>query len=165
MKQINLFRTKMKNEFGGRLLKGKRKSARPLGFKSSNHLVLKAKNSFLLLQNKRLVSEVLHRYGKKFGVQILSHAVQSDHVHISFQTHNREAYRKWIRAVTSILVAKISGLKFIFRPWSRIVAWGRAYQAVKAYIASNEREAVSIYEGLEVINRFEARFKTFGLKV
>lgn len=154
MKQTTLFSLNSKSDFGGSLLSGRRKTARPLGLKKSNHLVLKTKIPFLLLRNKKLVRDVLHQFGQKFGVKILSHAVHSDHIHISFKTQNRDAYKKWIRATASVLVQKIKGLRFSLRPWSRIVEWGRSFKAVQAYILGNQIEADFVLRSLQRVDSF-----------
>lgn len=157
MKQIDLLDAKIKSEFGGSLLKNKRKTARPLGIKKSNHIVLKAKNSWLLLRNKSRVSEILNKYAQKFGIQIYAFAIHSDHIHICFRVLSREAYKKWIRAVTSVLVQKITGLKFGLRPWSRIVEWGAAFKRVLRYIQLNNSEAELIMTALRTVEKFEER--------
>lgn len=159
MKQLNLFISKTKSEFGGSLLKGKRKSARPLGIKKSNHLVLKTKNSILLFKNSKLIGPALIKYGRRFGIHIYSYAIHADHIHISFKIQNREAYKKWIRAVTSVLVGKIAGLKFSLRPWSRIVSWGRAFKTVQAYIQINQVEVNFIVDAIQTVEKFARRMR------
>lgn len=160
MKQLSLISLKKNSDFGGSLNKGKRKSARPLGIKKSNHLVLKAKNSWHLLKNQNRVSEILNQYAKKFGIQIYAFAVHSDHIHICFRIQNRDAYKKWIRAVTSVLVQKIKGLKFGLRPWSRIVDWGKAFRTVLAYIYFNNSEAEVILTAFQTADRFKQKVLT-----
>lgn len=155
MKQLALFTSNTKSDFGGSLLKGKRKSARPLGLKKSNHLVLKAKNPWLFLKNKNRVDEILNKYAHKFGIQIYSFAVHSDHIHICFRVQNRESYKKWIRSVTSVLVQKIKGLKFGLRPWSRIVEWGQAFKQVLIYLQHNNSEAHFLTDALARMESFK----------
>ena len=141
MKQLSLFVEKRSNAFGGTCLIGKPKTARPLGIRKSNHLVLKAKRSDLLLRRHKTVAQTLKKYGERFGVKIYALAIHCDHIHCSIKIHSRDAYRKWIRSVTSRLVSAIVGLKFSLRPWSRIVSWGKPFFAVKRYILGNQIEA------------------------
>ena len=154
MKQLKLFRDKPSNQFGGNLRRGKRKLARPLGIKRSNHLVLKVSSQTLLLRNKHQVELIFKKYGERLGVKIYSLAVQADHIHASIKIHSREAYKKWIRAVTSRLVALVRGLKFAIRPWTRIVSWGRAFARVKSYIEGNQKEAKFILAAWQSIDNF-----------
>lgn len=131
MKQLALLNQKIQNQFGGSLQVGRRKAARPLAIKKSIHLVLKAADGSRLLRKRAVVRAVLKKFGAKFGVKIYSLAVHDNHIHVSLKIHSRHAYRKWIRATTSRLVARVSGLKFTLRPWTRILAWGHAFRRIK----------------------------------
>ena len=138
--QLLLFKDKIELSFGGSKLKGVRKSARPLSTKRPVHLVLKATNAFFLLRQMKCVEQVLGKYGKRFGVQIYELGVQADHLHICLRISNRDGYRKWIRAVASVLVVQISGLKWHLRPFTRIGSWGQDFKRVGNYIKKNRTE-------------------------
>lgn len=141
MKQLNLFANNVRLEFGGTLGRGRRKCERPLVFRKPIHFVLKAQNSWLLLRHQKEIGEVLESMSARFGVKIYSLAVNADHIHLVIKLHSRELYRRWIRAVTSLLVRRVVGLRFRLRPYSRIVSWGRQFRSVLAYLKCNRQEA------------------------
>lgn len=124
MKQLNLFSDKKEVQFGGSLIEGKRKTARPFDSTKPIHLVLKATNPFVLLKYRSEVEKVLKSYAAKIGIHIYDVAVNADHIHLVIRGR-RDFYLRWIRAVTSILVRRFIGLKWKFRPYTRIGAWGR----------------------------------------
>jgi REP element-mobilizing transposase RayT len=100
MKQLKLFHEKPNNEFGGALLKGKRKSRRLLSTKKSIHLVLKSSNPQILLRSQSQVQSIIERFAQKFSIKIYSFAVHADHIHLNVGAAHRDLYKKWIRAVT-----------------------------------------------------------------
>ena len=133
MKQLSLFKDKPRLEFGGVLGIGKRKAARPLDTKRPHHFVLKAKCANRLLRRRKEIEQVIHRYSARFGVRIYSLAVNADHIHLNVRITNRVLYRRWIRAITSRLVALIKGLKFALIPYSKIVSWGKQFNNLCEY--------------------------------
>ena len=141
MKQLKLFKEIVQREFGGGLLKGKRKTRRPLNFKLPHHLVLKSNSHCLLLKERKQVEAIIRQYSKNPGVNLTELAVQTDHVHLTAQFASREVYTRWIRSVTAVLSMKIPGLSWSLRPYSRTVSRGRELWTVIKYIRSNQREA------------------------
>jgi len=140
MKQGSLFAEKFGNQFGGSLLAGSRKAVRPLSSKKPVHLVLKATSSFQLIKNKKMVEFLIFKYAHKFGIKIYEKAVHADHIHLAVQIPNRILYARWIRALTSVLVQKIQGLKWKLRPYTRVADWGRPFRQLKKYIFGNRLE-------------------------
>jgi len=140
MKQLKLFTENLAREFGGVLNKGRRKTARPLDRKRSLHLVLKATSPFLLLRRRRDIEQEIHRMSRRFGIKLHRIAVHADHIHLSVQIPSRILYCRWIRGLTAQLVRRIAGLKFALRPYSRVVNWGREFNAVCNYIFVNFQE-------------------------
>jgi REP element-mobilizing transposase RayT len=161
-RQMNFFK-KTKNQFGGSLILGKRKTARVLDTRKPIHFVLKSQKSIQLHSNRRQLRQLLFRFAKKFGVRIYSESVQKDHWHFCIKITHRILYRSFIRALTGTIGARErlrrsftsearSGpiaLKFgkglwIQRPFSRIVTWGRDFLNVLDYILLNECEVSGI---------------------
>lgn len=155
MRQLNLFKEKIQREFGGSLLLGKRKAARPIDTKKSIHLVLKAKNSFALLRNKKTVEETLRKYAQKFGLTIYALGVQADHIHLEIKVPSRELYVRWVRAITSVLVSKIKGLKWKLRPYTKILSWGKQFQKVKRYIFTNQKEGEFLAQAIATADDYD----------
>ena len=158
MKQLKLFREQIQTEFGGSLNKSKRKVARPLNPKLPTHLVLKATNPFLLLKDKTKVEKVLRQQAHRAGVRLYDCGVHADHIHLAALFKTRQSYVRWIRAITSILVRQIHGLKWRLRPYTRISAWGKAFNNLKAYIGKNRAEGKMIVEVELVVGRFARSF-------
>ncbi len=140
-KQYQLINEKPQLLFGGTLAVGKRKSARPLAFKRTVHLVLKASSHSQLLRNRYTLEGIVIRFSKKFGIRVYQMAVQTDHVHIHVRLNNRTLYRRWIRAITSQLACQINGLKWCLSPFTRVVSWGRDFKRVVEYVRFNQVEA------------------------
>ena len=157
MKQMNLFVVKTEVEFGGSLLRGKRKTARPLDSTKPIHTVLKSTNSLLLLKNRVEIEHILFTYAEKFAIKIYDCGIHADHIHLSLKIPNRRMYLRWIRAVTSVLVMRFKGLKWKLRPYTRVVAWGRAFRALKNYIWKNREEGSLIINAFELVESFKLR--------
>jgi REP element-mobilizing transposase RayT len=159
MKQLKLFKEKIKAEFGGSLNLGKRKVARPLNPKLPLHLVLKATNSFLLLKYKNKVEQTLRRYAHRADVEIFEFGIHADHIHVAALFKNRQSYLLWIRAINSVLVQQIHGLKWRLRPYTRISAWGKAFGTLKTYIWKNRAEGELIIEAESFVETFTENFR------
>ncbi len=121
-KQYQLFSETTQMSFGGSLALGKRKAARPLSFKRSIHLVLKASNHIHLLRRRSAAEDIVNRFSKRFGIKIYQIAVHSDHLHIHVKLNKRILYCRWIRAITSQLACQIKGLKWSLLPFTRVVS-------------------------------------------
>jgi REP element-mobilizing transposase RayT len=125
--------------FGGSLMAGKRKSARPLCTKRTINVVLKAKDFGLARGQKLIKSEIL-KAAKKWGVKIYRISVLIDHVHLLIQIPTRMAYRFFIQRVCGAISLKL-GVQWLFRPFTRIVEWGRDFKRTCGYVEMNELEA------------------------
>ena len=135
---------KKQNSFhGGELSLGKRKEARTLCSKRAIHLVLKS-NQPILRAHKDKVEKATQKYGKRFGVKNYQGSIQRDHYHLLIRIPSRQAYGKFIRALTSYLARHLGRGLWKLLPFTRIVNWGRSYQIVKEYIETNEREVLGL---------------------
>lgn len=147
--QTSLFPMKTIKAFGGSLLKGKRKSARPLSSKHPIHLVLHSqivRKAGGFLRHQKFVRQVIERTAKKWGVNVYDLALAIDHIHSAVRIPNREAYRRFIQSVTGTIALELnpSPVKCDFwdvRPFTRIVEWGKAFGRLKKYIKMNVLEA------------------------
>lgn len=143
-----------------------RAHGRPLVFDHSMHLVLrssqaKGEQSFRRPQNYDRVRAILLRFAEKHGVKLLNFAIHLNHLHLHVRLPRGNAYRKFIRAISSAIamaVAKVSRwnkskLRFWDRrPFSRPVIGERARLRVEDYIEINKWEALGY-------TRAEARFR------
>ncbi len=155
MKQLKLFNDEAPKEFGGSLAAGKRKNLRPLDTRNPIHLVLKAKDSDALLENKERIIALLKKYAEKFGLKIYGIGVSADHIHFSLLIQSRPAYNRWVRTVTGRLAIEVKGLKWRFIPFTRVGSWGRDFKKLQAYIQRNDGEGEFILGAHQEVARFE----------
>jgi REP element-mobilizing transposase RayT len=146
MKQKTLFRSsEYSSEFGGELLRQKRKSRRPLSTKLAMHLVLGADitKSGSLLKHRDAIDKCFANFATKFDVRIYKKSLVSNHIHVIALFSSRHSYIKFIRALTGALALKLK-IKWRLRPWTRLIKWGRAFQSVIKYVVQNHNEAVGL---------------------
>ncbi len=127
-------------EFGGLLLKGKRKAARPICTKRSSHLVMKTNTHKLRTHKKTIESEVI-KAAQKWGIRIYRQSVASDHVHLIIRVPTRLAYRYFIQRISGVIALKLK-IKWALRPFTRVVAWGLGFRRACGYVEMNELEAL-----------------------
>ena len=94
-----------KKEFGGSLLIGKKKTRRPLSTKAPIHFILKTRRAKLFHPANNDLVKILKSDAQKFGVKIYDVAVNWSHIHLLIKLPSREAYNRFVRSVTSRLVA------------------------------------------------------------
>ena len=156
--------------FGGALLVGRRKSLRPLSSKDSIHFVLRSqwatgRDSFLAVKNKKSIERIIKKFASRFGVKIYHQAINSNHIHLLLMITNRYFYRAFIKAVSGLIASHVmaqqSFKQFLksrqvllpgdggqgfwqFRPFSRVVSWGRDFKACFKYVEQNVLEALGV---------------------
>jgi hypothetical protein len=154
---------KAKRHFGGMLLKGNAKTARPLSSKNAIHLVLKSEQaigpkSMLNPKNIDRVNAIVHEIAKKKFIEIYSYVNVGNHLHLVIKLKRRfpfgqEDFREFIRAVTGLIARHILkaernhavGLHFWqARPFTRIVSWGQDFKRLMSYMSKNISQARSV---------------------
>lgn len=163
---------KPRKEHGGDLSVRRRKSKRILSVRNPFHVTLRsdfAKGKRSLLKHKNLISKVLHKSSKRFGVNIYQRAICGNHIHLLVQGTNRISLQNFFRVVAGHIAQKIlerhpileserlktsdAGnaplLKYQRKFWnallySRLVAWGRDFTNVVNYIERNVLEALGM---------------------
>jgi len=140
-----------KKDFGGSLLQGKRKSARPLSTKQPIHLVLKSTGGRHFHPTNKKLEKLFRTQAQKYGLKIYDLALNWSHIHALITIPSRQAYRAFIRTLTAALVRLLSNtlgksLKGLFdlRPFTRILSWGREFKSVRGYIELNQMEALGL---------------------
>lgn len=163
MKQLKLNKTDFKNSrpFGGELMKkANGRGARPLATKKSMHLTLRSSQavgdwSFRTPKNSAIVQQALQSATKKFGVKVYGIANSGNHLHIIIKLGNRFAYAGFIRALTGTLALKITGANKLrrlkkkfwdYRPYTRVIEWGKAFVTAKDYLLLNQYEAAGVFD-------------------
>ena len=168
MKQQQLFLFKDKTDLthGGSKAKGKRKCLRPLSTKLPIHLVLKATDPFRLLRNTQFIEQTVQKYARLFGVTVYEYAVHADHIHLSFKAPSRELYKRWIRAITSVLTLKIPKLKWSLPPFTRVALWGQGFRRLSKYIEYNKTEGLFLVKAHERVDQYlHEQLAALGLRM
>ena len=142
MKQTSFSRKiigKRENQFGGSLLKGKRKTKRPLSFKKPMHLVLKAERRIASQARTFELKKLISGVSKNYGVKIYALGFGGNHIHFAIQVTSREQYTAFVRRLSAAIVKHFK-IKWQYRPFTLIVTFGRQFQAIKSYLFKNTAE-------------------------
>lgn len=134
-----------KLEFGGSLLLNKRKAQRVLALKKPIHLVLKGdikRSGSLKSKESWLRSEVI-KWAKKFDIKLYKFSINSDHAHFNIRISSKENYKKFIKALTGRM-AQVIKVKFILRPYTKVMSWGREFRNFITYTIQNCNEAAGL---------------------
>jgi REP element-mobilizing transposase RayT len=149
MKQVSFaFLRDYKKEFGGSLLQGKRKSARPLSTKHPIHLILKSSGNSFFNPSHRAIEKAIREHAQKYHIKIYDLALNWSHIHLLVRIASREHYKAFIRTLTAELIRLLSKTKnknlkglFDLRPYTRIVTWGKDFKRAFEYLTLNHLEA------------------------
>lgn len=151
--QLSLFHLKQQLVFGGELLKGKRKSIRPLSTKHAIHLVLRCDRA-ILKRHEREIAQIWKKFKRRFGVRNYESSVNSNHIHAVIRIHSRATYNQFIQAFCGTVARQI-GIKWIYRPFTRILSgWGKAFQHAKSYVQMNWLETWGLVAYQPRMSRF-----------
>jgi REP element-mobilizing transposase RayT len=139
-KQLKLFRESTQTAFGGSLLKNSHaKTKRPWSPKASMHLVLKGSDHKLKYYDRR-VEKIIERQACNHLIKIYSLQNVGNHIHLVIKSRTKISLSNFLRAICG-LVAKQTKIKWLQRPFTRIVRWGSAYQKLKNYMTINHYES------------------------
>jgi len=151
MRQMSLI--KHSNSFGGELLKGKRKTYRPLSSKRPLHLVLKSQEVLKMgsfMKHKKLTERLINIYAKKFNITIYDYAICSNHIHFTLRFFGQREFQNFLRLLCGQIAQQIQGLGgmarasrsfWLHRPFTRVIHWGRDFKRTLNYMAVNWFEA------------------------
>ena len=164
--------------FGGSLLRGRRKTLRPLSRKEALHFVLRSHygrgtNSFRSPRNLQAIDRILSKAAQKYGVRLYRRSIQSNHIHLILRIQNRLLYRSFISVISGRIAQHVMrGLSFKeflrtlpssgegalaphpipapqkgqafweYRPFHRILNWGRDFKIACGYVVQNTLEAL-----------------------
>ena len=148
MKQLKLkYKNNFKKQFGGELLRGRRKTQRPLSIKKPIHLVLRSDTVNLFKPTNTSLEKLTYRIAGQFRIRIYDLSLNWNHIHAIIMIKDRNDYVRFIRALTSLISTKIKSkmndLKSVFslRPFTRILEWGKDFKHTQSYIYQNQLEA------------------------
>ena len=143
-------------DFGGALIKGNPREARPVSTKRPMHLVMRStlargERSFLRPARAKQIKDLVQRTSQRHGVKVYRFANSGNHLHLVIKPVSKRAFQTYIRAISGLIAritlgaekGKAKGLKFWdARPFTRIVEWGQDYQNVCNYVLQNTVEAI-----------------------
>lgn len=137
------------DSFGGSLLKGNPKGARPLDSKLPVHLTLRARKSLLRLPKTfGRVQDLIEKTAKKYGVRIFKESNVGNHIHMVIRVNPR-LWARFIRELTGRIaqvvkeLVDLEGGLWLYRPHTRIVrSWRAAFKSALEYVSLNQLEAL-----------------------
>lgn len=140
---------RIKDAFGGSLLKGNPKTKRPLDSKLPTLLTLRGIQGGLRSPKVfHKIDEIVYETAKKYGVRIYEYANVGNHIHILIRVTKLVLWPAFIRELTGKIASeiktffKIEGNFWKYRPHTRIVkGWKKAFKIAKDYVYLNILEA------------------------
>jgi REP element-mobilizing transposase RayT len=143
-------------DFGGALIKGNPREARPVSTKRPMHLVMRStftrgERSFLRPARAKQIKELVQRTSQRHGVKVYRFANSGNHLHMIVLPRSRNGFNAFIRAISGLIArltlgverGRAKGLKFWdARPFTRILEWGKDYTNACRYLLQNTLEAL-----------------------
>lgn len=135
---------------GGEHAIGKAKTRRPLSSKHSHHLVFRASTevrSFLKKERREFILSQIGKWSKYFGIRIYAQSVNSNHLHLVVYSPNVRSLQNFMRVLPGQIAQRLGkGVSTFWEStiFSRIIAWGRGFKTVLAYVEKNTHEAAGV---------------------
>lgn len=160
MKQTSFLKS-APGAYGGTLMKSRKGRARPrpLSTRETMHLVLRSTQargdwSFALPRHRVKIRALSDRFGRRYGVRVLSLANVGNHLHFHVQLGNRQLYRPFIRALTGAIALSVTGSGrgrplpkgrfWDYRPFTRVIQGFRALLGIRDYLEINRLEGLGV---------------------
>ncbi len=145
-------------QFGGECLNGQRKNRRPFSSKDALHVVMRSTlatggRSFLLPRNANYIRNQIDACSKRFGIRVYRFSINSNHTHFLLRARKKRDLTGFLRVFSGKVASFIMGAKkgsplqvpfWQYRPFSRIVAFGRAFKIALGYVVRNELESLGL---------------------
>jgi REP element-mobilizing transposase RayT len=102
--------------------------------------------------NEKRVRWALRRFAARYSIRIYEFANADSHLHILLRTKTRLELQNFLRAFAGVTARLVTGARKGFRigrfwddlSYSRVVAWGRDFRGVQAYVIDNRLEALGL---------------------
>jgi REP element-mobilizing transposase RayT len=160
-RQLSFFRKlgcePARTEHGGEIRLGRRKLSRPIDTRRPMHVVLRSSRahgawSLRRRECERIVLSSLRRSARRYGIRLYEFANSGNHLHLLLRTKCRLALQNFLRVFAGVTARLITGARrgwavgkfWDFLSYSRIVAWGRDFRGVRAYVVQNRFEAMQL---------------------
>lgn len=137
---------------GGEINEGKRKVRRPFDPKRPLHVVLRssyAKEEWSMLRpaHEDRIKREVERIAKRYHVRVYQYVNVGNHLHLLVQAKRKVDFQAFLRVLTGAIAFLVTGTrkgkKIGFRgfwdrlAYSRVVTWGREFDALKVYFIKN----------------------------
>ena len=148
-KELNVKKMSDK-EFGGELLKNRRKTRRPLDSNKSTHFILRLKQNLpnLFSPHNLRAKQGFLEVAAKYNIRVYHLVFNHTHCHACLLIPSQKSYVDFVRELTARLtryfskMAKVKFSKiFLHRPYTRIVEWGRSFVSLLKYFEKNIKES------------------------
>jgi REP element-mobilizing transposase RayT len=132
-----------------------------------------AKGSRSLLKHQEIVQRVLRKYSRRFQIRVYEKAICGNHMHLLVRAKTRRSLQNFFRVFAGQIAQEIlrqyplqkreqkafTGVRrrggtpqhrknqrtfWSVLIYTRLVSWGRDFQAVKAYVIQNTKEALGL---------------------
>jgi len=183
-KQLSFLRASSQ-EMGGAKLKGNARHKRPFHSKKPLHLVLKSslcKGRLSLLNPKyaKRIQATIFFYAKRYHLRVYRFQNVGNHLHIVLQGQNLAQYSAFVRAISGRIAQVLlknmgfdslggdpkkkqntkTKIKFWdYRPFSRIVGWGKDFAIMKDYILKNTLDVLGLQRTSENLQGLKASLR------
>jgi len=128
--------------------------------------------SFRKIRNFKVIESIINKAASKYGIRLYRKAIQSNHIHLIIKVPSRHAYKCFISVISgkiaSFMMNFMSFKDFLlhlaldtssqrgegyanphngqafweYRPFSRLLHWGKDYQTAVSYLLQNTLEAL-----------------------
>jgi REP element-mobilizing transposase RayT len=151
--QLNLIAgtwSKKQFAFGASLLKGSHpKKKRPFRPNLAIHVVVRASNARggqSFFAHNKAIGRVVEAQAAKQFVKLYAVANAGNHLHLLIQAPSQDHLSYFLRAITGRIAQLVKRQAheafWDARPFSRLVSWGRDFNAVARYLGVNALESV-----------------------
>ena len=163
-------RKSFKKQHGGSLALQKRRARRPLNMRQSHHVTMKSYHAVgarSLFRHKKMLLALIKKNSHRFRIKIIEYAIQGNHIHLLVKARFRDDLQNFFRVIAGHSAQKIlkdhpvteapggaqrkrKGCRknqryfWSYLLYSRIVSWGRDFNAVVNYIQKNTMELLKL---------------------
>jgi REP element-mobilizing transposase RayT len=148
------------------------------------------RNSFRTTKNQNSIQLILKKAARKHGIRVYRQAIQSNHIHLIIKVPSRYAYKCFIAIISGRIASSVMNqmsfknfLKTLtssgrgeglliklhagqafweYRPFSRLLHWGKDYKTAYNYLLQNTLEALGFiqYKPRKVNYAYENELET-----
>jgi REP element-mobilizing transposase RayT len=142
-----------RNEHGGAVGVGRRKTARPIHTRKPMHVVLRstrAKGSWSLRRraNDASIRSAMRGLAQRFDIRIYEFGNAGNHLHLLLRARKRPLFQAFLRAFAGTVARCVTGARkgrpvgkfWDLLAFSRVLHWGREFALVRRYVITNELE-------------------------